>query len=145
VRFRCTGCGKTITSYPDFAIPHKHYTRQTIEGLSKSYVENDQKTYQDAVVIDNAVAERPVSGQALAPSSIHRWIGTLADFIKANEDALKKLLQEKPTVQPCRQWVPIQIPEKKYKTYNRRECLLRCQWFFKIRAVFKNPFSPSLQ
>ena len=26
VRFRCTDCGKTITSYPDFAIPHKHYT-----------------------------------------------------------------------------------------------------------------------
>jgi transposase-like protein len=26
VRFRCTGCGKTFTQYPDFAIPHKHYT-----------------------------------------------------------------------------------------------------------------------
>ena len=55
VRFRCTGCDKTITNYPQFAIPHKHYTRQTIEGLSRSYVENDQMTYQDAVVIDDAI------------------------------------------------------------------------------------------
>ena len=44
VRFGCPGCGKTFTHYPDFAIPHKHYTRQTIEGLSRAYVENDQKT-----------------------------------------------------------------------------------------------------
>ena len=99
VRFRCTGCGKTITSYPDFAIPHKHYTRQTIEGLSRSYVENDQMTYQDAVVIDDAVPERPVSGQALAPSSVHRWISTLAALIIAHQQALKKSLQQNPAAQ----------------------------------------------
>jgi transposase len=64
VRFRCTDCGKTITSYPDFAIPHKHYTRQTIEGLSRAYVQNDQKTYQDAVVIDDAAPNvRSVAGR----------------------------------------------------------------------------------
>ncbi len=140
VRFRCTDCGKTITSYPDFAIPHKHYTRQTIEGFSKSYVENDQKTYQDAVIIDDAVAERPVSGQALAPSSIHRWIGTLAALIVAHREALKKSLQEKPTAQLRGQLEPIQMPEKKYKTSNRRHCLLRCRWFFKIQAVLKISF-----
>jgi hypothetical protein len=137
VRFRCTDCGKTITSYPDFALPHKHYTRQTIEGFSRSYVQNDQKTYQDAVIIDDAVAERPVSGQALAPSSIHRWIGTLAALIIAHREALKKSLQENPTAQFRSQLEPLQIPEKKYKTSNRRHCLLRCRWFFKIQAVFK--------
>lgn len=137
VRFRCTDCGKTITSYPDFAIPHKHYTRQTIEGFSRAYVENDPKTYEDAVMTDDGVPERAVSGRALAPSSIHRWISTLAELIIANQDGLKKLLQEKPAAQLCRQFGPIQIPEKKYKTYHRRECLLRCRWFFKIRAVFK--------
>jgi transposase len=139
VRFRCTDCGKTITSYPDFAIPHKHYTRQTIEGLSRAYVENDQKTYQDAVMIDDAVPERPVSGQALAPSSIHRWISTLAALIIAHQQALKKSLQQSCATQLCSYLEPIQIPEKKYKTHNRRHCLLRCRWFF------KNQFSPSLQ
>ena len=140
VRFRCTDCGKTITSYPDFAIPHKHYTRQTIEGLSKSYVENDQKTYQDAVVINNAVPERPISGQALAPSSVHRWIGTLAALIIAHQQALKKSLQQNPAAQLGSHLEPIQIPENKYKTYHRRHCLLKCRWFFKIQAALKISF-----
>ena len=140
VRFRCTDCGKTITSYPDFAIPHKHYTRQTIEGLSKSYVENDQKTYQDAVVINNAVPERPISGQALAPSSVHRWISTLAALIIAHQQALKKSLQQKPAAQLCSHLSSIKIPKKKYKTHSRRHCLLRCRWFFKIQATLKISF-----
>ncbi len=139
VRFRCTDCGKTITSYPDFAIPHKHYTRQTIEGLSRAYVQNDQMTYQDAVMNDDAVPERPVSGQALAPSSVHRWISTLAALIIAHQQALKKLLQQNPAAQLGSYLEPIQIPDKKYKTHNRKHCLLRCRWFF------KNQFSPSLQ
>jgi transposase len=145
VRFRCADCGKTITSYPDFAMPHKHYTRQTIEGLSRAYVQNDQKSYQDAVVIDDAVPERPVSGQALAPSSVHRWIGTLAALIIAHQQAKKKSLPQKPAAQLCSHLSSIQIPEKKYKTYHRRRCLLLCRWFFKIQDFLKNQFSPSLK
>lgn len=137
VRFGCPGCGKTFTHYPDFAIPYKHYTRQTIEGLSCAYVENDQMTYEDAVITDEAVAERPVSGQALAPSSVHRWIGTLAELIRANQDAMKKWLSKKGAAQFFEAAGPIQIPERKYKTHKRRHCLLRCRWFFKIQAVFK--------
>ena len=138
VRFGCPGCGKTFTHYPDFAIPHKHYTRQTIEGFSRSYVENDQKTYQDAVTIDDAVPERAVSGRSLAPSSVHRWITTLTALIIAHRQALKKSLQQNPAAQLCRHFGPIQIPEKKYKTSHRRHCLLRCRWFFRIQAVLKN-------
>ena len=139
IRFICPGCGKTFTFYPDFTIPHKHYTRQTIESFSRAYVENDQKTYEDAVMTDDGVPERAVSGRTLAPSSIHRWIGTLAELIRDHQDRLKKSLQEKPAAQLCRHFGPITIPEKKYKTFNRRHCLLWCRWFF------KNQFSPSLQ
>ena len=137
VRFGCPGCGKTFTHYPDFAIANKHYTRQTIEGLCRAYVANDQKTYQDATMTDDSVPEHAVSGRMLVASSIHRWIGTLAELIIANEDALKKLLQEKCAAQLCRHFGPIQISEKKYKTSHRRHCLLWCRWFFKIQAVFK--------
>ena len=138
VRLKCSGCGKTFSFYPDFAVPHKHYTRQTIESFSRAYVENDQKTYEDAVMTDDGVPERAVSGRMLAASSIHRWIGTLAELIRADQDALKKLLQEKLAAQLCRHFGPIQIPEKKYKTSHRRHCLLRCRWFFRIQAVLKN-------
>ena len=135
VRFRCPDCGKTITRYPDFALPHKHYTRQTIEGFSRSYVEDDEKTYEDALMTDEGVPECPVSGRVLAASSIHRWISTLAELIRANQDALKKWLQEKYATQLCRHFGPIQIAEKKYKTHKRRDCLLRCRWFFR-ESVF---------
>jgi hypothetical protein len=139
VRFGCPGCGKTFTHYPDFAIPHKHYTRQTIEGLSRVYVENDQKTYQDAVMTDEAVPERPVSGQALAPSSVHRWIDTLAELIRANQDAMKKWLSERDGAQFFEDPAPIQLPEKKYKTPKRRHSLLRCRWFFNTAVLLKKP------
>ena len=26
IRFSCPGCGKTMTFYPDFAVPHKQFT-----------------------------------------------------------------------------------------------------------------------
>ena len=137
VRFRCPDCGKTITSYPDFALPHKHYTRQTIECFSRAYVENDHKTYEDAVMTDDGAPERAVSGRSLAPSSIHRWIGIFAALIMANEDAVKNSLRARPAAE---QLGPLQIPEKKYKTRHRRNCLMRCRWFFKIQAIFKKSF-----
>ena len=51
VRFKCACCGKTFTFYPDFAIPHKHYTRQTVVKFSGSYIEDDQKTYQACLAL----------------------------------------------------------------------------------------------
>ena len=54
VRFKCPGCNKTFTDYPDFAIPHKHYTRPSITGFSASYLQSDDMTYQQAVMVDNS-------------------------------------------------------------------------------------------
>jgi hypothetical protein len=134
VRFGCPGCGKTFTHYPDFAIPHKHYTRQTIEGLSRAYVENDQKTYEEAVMTDEAVPERVVSGQGLAASSVHRWIGTLAELIRVNHNALKKtFLQQQADIGS------IQVAENKYKTRSRKDCLQRCRYFFNTAVLLREP------
>jgi hypothetical protein len=130
VRFRCPDCGKTVTCYPDFAMAHKHYTRQSIEGFSRTYVQDDQKTYEDAVMTDDGVPERPVSGQALSPSSVHRWISTVCDGIK-------KSLPETSIAQSFEDLNRIQFPERKYKTPRRRHCLLVCRWFFKTAGVLK--------
>jgi hypothetical protein len=131
VRFRCPDCGTTITHYPDFAIPHKHYTRQTIESFSRVYVQNDQMTYEDTVMTQDGVPEHAVSGRMLSASSIHRWISTLADLIRLYCDAMKKSHPEKITAQYFEDPGPIQVPEKKYKTHKRRDSLLACRWFFK--------------
>jgi hypothetical protein len=83
VRFKCARCGKTFAFYPDFAVPHKHYTRQTVLKFSSTYVEDDQKTYKGAVMTIDGVPECSEKGRPLAPSTIHRWISTLADIFTA--------------------------------------------------------------
>jgi len=139
VRFRCPDCGKSFTHYPDFALPYKHYTRQTIESFSRAYVQDDEKTYEDAVMTDDGVPERPVSGRPLAPSSIHRWLSALAELIIANCDALKKSRSPKGAAPLSEDPDALQVPEKKYKTRKRRDCLLVCRWFFKTVAFLKKP------
>jgi len=138
IRFRCSKCGKTFTSYPDFVIPYKHYTRQTIESFCNSYVEDDQKTYESAVVTDNGAPEYRDTGQGLAPSTIHRWITTLANLIKSYQDASTTSLQKKTFPHLCKNFTMTIIPENKYKTDQRKECLLRCRWFFAAENAFKN-------
>ena len=145
VRFRCPDCGKTITYYPDFVIPHKHYTRQSIESFSRAYVQDDQVTYEDAVNTDDGTPEYPVSGRTLAPSSIHRWISTLAELIIAHHDALKQSIHEKGAAQFFEGSDRRHLPGKKYKTHKRRDCLLRCRWFFETAAVLNNRTSPSMK
>ena len=80
VRFRCPGCGKTFTDYPDFAIPHKHYTRQAIKGFVTNYLESNAMTYQQAVMVDNSVPGYSHNDATLAASTIHRWITTVGSF-----------------------------------------------------------------
>ena len=142
VRFICTGCGKTFTFYPDFAVPHKHYTRQTVVKFSKSYVEDNQKTYKDAVMTVDGVPECSEKGRPLAPSTIHRWISTLADIFTAYQQANTKPLQKGAPSRLCK----TQIPKKKYRTLRRKELLLKCRELLRLSPVERiNVFSPSLQ
>lgn len=116
VRFKCTDCGKTFSYYPDFAVPHKHYTRQTIENFINSYFEDDHKTYKEATTIDMAIPERQDCGQHLSPTTIHRWVATVANlFIEVHKKAIKK----------------------------RRACLLRSRLLFEATSFVKKSVSPS--
>ena len=142
VRFKCTGCGKTFTFYPDFAVPHKHYTRQTVLKFSSTYVEDDQKTYKDAVMTIDGVPECPEKGRPLAPSTIHRWISTLAGIFTAYQEAKAQPLQKKASSRLC----TTQIPKKKYRTLTRKAVLLKCRDFLGLSPVERiKVFSPSLQ
>ncbi len=142
VRFKCTGCGKTFAFYPDFAVPHKHYTRQTVLKFSSTYVENDQKTYKDAVMTIDGVPECSKKGRPLAPSTIHRWISTLAGIFTAYQEAKGKPLQKKASSRLCK----TQIPKKKYRTLTRKAVLLTCRDFLGLSPVERiKILSPSLQ
>jgi len=140
VRFKCTRCGKTFALYPDFAVPHKHYTRQTVLALSSAYIEDDQKTYKDAIMTVDGTPTCLETGRQLAPSTVHRWISTLAAIFTAypKEEPLEKKTSSRLS--------KTQIPKKKYRTMTRRAVLLKCREFLGLSPVERiTVFSPSLQ
>jgi len=144
VRFNCPGCGKTFTHYPDFAIPHKHYTRPTIMGFSAKYVESEDMTYLEAVMVENSVPGYPESDCTLAPTTIHRWITTLDCFTQICRTALTLLMQENPLSSICRDLARLVIPQRKYKTNHRRKQLIGCRQFVIIEAFFQATFNTSI-
>jgi hypothetical protein len=144
VRFKCPGCGKTFTNYPDFAIPHKHYTRPSIMGFSANYVESDNMTYQQAVMVDSSVPGYPQNDATLAPSTIHRWITTLGSFTQTCRTALILLLQENPVSSICRDLARLIIPQRKYKTNQRKKQLIGCRQLVIIEAFFQATFKTSI-
>ena len=142
VRFKCNGCGKTFAFYPDFAVPHKHYTRPTVVTFSSIYLEDDQKSYKDAIMTVDGVPTHLETGRQLAPSTIHRWISTLAGIFTANQEAKEKPLQKKACLRLCK----TQIPKKKYRTLTRKAVLLKCRDFLGLSPVERiKILSPSLQ
>jgi len=147
VRYICPGCRKTYTCYPDFALPGKHYTRQTIEGYSAVYTESVDMSYRRAVENeeqDRSVPEYPDGKRSLSPSSPHRWVGTLGNYLNTTQKALKLLLQENPSLSIHRQMAELTVPERKYRSEHRRQCLLSCRRFFLVESFFRTVFFRSI-
>lgn len=143
VRFCCPGCRKTMTLYPDFAIPHKHYTRQTIMGYAGAYLE-PEATYQMAAMHDHGVPGYPHGDATLAPSSIHRWITSLAGYVNTCRTALSLLVQESPACPICRdlaQWRP---PRRKFRSEHRKQELIRCRRLSVTESFFQHTFNRSV-
>ena len=143
IRFRCPGCGKTVTFYPDFAVPHKHYTRQTVVRFCAVFVEADV-SYQEATMVENTVPGYPDSDAVLAPSTIHRWMTTLAQYTKTCRTALDLLLQENPALQICRDLAQLIIPSRKFRSEPRKKQLLNCLTLVRINAFFQTTFKNSI-
>jgi hypothetical protein len=144
VRFKCPGCGKTFTDYPDFAIPHKHFTQPTITGFSARYLDSDQMTYQKAVMVEGSVPGYPKSDCTLSSSTIHRWITTLGRLTRTCRTALILLLQENPTSSICRDLARLTVLKRKYKTEHRKIQLIRCWQLVIIEGIFKAVFKISI-
>ena len=144
LRFKCPGCGKTFTYYPDFALPHKHYTRQTFTYFSRTYVQDPDKTYQKAIMVNNSAPGYPDDQQTLAPSTIHRFITTLSSLKTCSQKALELILQENPASDICRKLAAVTVPGKKYKAVARKNILVQCLKFFLVEGVFRQAFKTSI-
>ena len=144
VRFGCPGCGKTFTHYPDFAIPHKHYTLPSIMGFSERYVDSDDMTYNKSVMVEGIVPGYPQADATLSPSTVHRWITTVGQLPGTCRTALSFLLQEKPTLSICRDLGRLVVPQRKYKTKQRKKQLIGCRQLLVIETFFKATFKKSI-
>lgn len=146
VRFRCPLCEKTFTFYPDFAIPHKHYTRQSITGFAENYVAYADTTYEQAVMVkhEKSVPGYPEGEKTLAPSTVHRWVTSLGRLLNTAQKALGLIRQENPASSVCRDLAQVSIPPYKYRTRARRDTLLRCFRLLVTEALFKATFHVSI-
>jgi hypothetical protein len=144
LRFICPGCGKTFTNYPDFAVPHKHYTRPSIMGFAAAYAQTDDMTYQQAVSVDRIAPGYPESDATLAPSTIHRWVATLGRLTQTCRKALILLLQQDPVSSIHRNLARIVIGKRKYRGHRRRKLLVHCLQLIVIEAFFQAAFRTSI-
>jgi hypothetical protein len=144
LRFKCPGCGKTFTYYPPFAIPHKHYTRQTAAFFSRSYVQNPDATYKTTVMVDDCTPGYPDDQKTMAPSTVHRFITSLSRMAESSRKALDLILQDNPASDICRIIATLTIPQQKYKSATRKNILLKCKAFFDIKALFRHTFNTSI-
>ena len=145
VRFICHGCGKTFTYYPDFAIPYKQYTQQTVEKFSANYTENDEMTYEKAVMVDHDAPGYENGESTLSPSSIHRWIKTLGEYLNKSRNAIYLVLQTEPELFVNRILAQLTIPERIFRSEKRKSCLIACRQLIYIKAFFESVFSASSQ
>ena len=144
IRFRCPGCGKTFTDYPDFAIPHKHYTQPTIMRFASTYLQSDDITYQQALMFDHSAPGYHQNDATIAPSTIHRWITSLGRLTNTCRTALILLLQENPVSSICRDLARLIISQRKYKTNDRKKQLIGCRQMVIIEAFFQVTFKTSI-
>jgi hypothetical protein len=109
-------------------------------GFADTYIQDDDMTYQQALMVDNSVPGYPQNDATLAPSTIHRWITTLSRFTKTCRTALILLLQENPALSICRDLARLIIPQRKYKTKQRKKQLINCRQLMIVEAFFQATF-----
>jgi len=146
VRFRCPACKKTVVYYPDFALPYKHYTRQSIVGFAERSVASETATYQQAVMVkeQHAVPGYPDGEKSLAPSTVHRWVTTLSGLPRTTQAALNLIRQQDPATKVCRDLAQLTVAPGKYKSPARKKRLLDCLRLIIVEAFFKATFHLSI-
>jgi len=142
IRWKCPGCNKTFTGYPDFAVPYKRYTVPTIKKYCSLYTENHQDSYRE-IIIKNIIGY-PDSDHQLSHTTIHRWITTFGNYSKIIRTAQDLCLQAEPKSGICHELASLSIPTKKYRTEARKTILQRCRQLLKIEVKFWSIFNVSI-
>ena len=152
-RWKCPGCNKTATDYPDFALPYKRYTLPTIQAFSQVYVQDPSASYRR--LVDNCPLSYEINigsdtdrEPMMEHSTIHRWITTLGSYYRLVQNATDLMIQADPTSSLCRDLASLKIHPGKYMTSARKQTLLICSQlmtlFFLYRSMFNVSMTPKL-
>lgn len=147
-RWKCPGCDKTFTDYPEFALPYKRYTLPTILAFSHRYVTDEPMTYrqlvQEVALGYESRENGDIDERQLAHSTIFRWITTLGDFseiIRCGQDLIN---QADPASTICRDLAGLTISAKKYMSSARKKVLHCCRQILHLEAVYRLCFTTSI-
>lgn len=136
-RWRCATCGTTLTHLPTLCVPFKRYLRHEIETRAQAYVETDSISYRQvvkdevaAVVYDDPIADdvsteaekESEAVRALAPSTVHRWIGAIGARRERWQPALRLARQ----LHSGARLSAVLISPAKYRSQARKRVLEAC-------------------
>lgn len=138
LRWKCPGCGKTFTGYPEFALPYKRYTVSTILKFSAFYTEDEQISYRE--VNKKMPVAYPDSEIQMGHSTIHRWITDIGNSTEIIRNSIDMILQADPLSSICRDIADLFVPSKKYRTPERYKLLFYCRQFLIIQNLFRQNF-----
>lgn len=144
VRWRCPSCNKRILQYPDFALPYKRYTLQTILDYSGRYLENDSASYESVIrQCPIGYREHPTDERQLAKSSLWRWMGAL-DMPTLLRQAQHLIQQADPACAVSRNLATLTVPARKYTTTTRKNLLILCRGILHVESAFRHLFKISI-
>jgi len=136
-RWRCVDCGTTFTHLPAFCLPYKRYLRAEIEARAGAYLETDPMSYRQVVKEGGAALcyDDPIAGadgteaekeveqvRALAPSTVHRWIGAIA----ALREPWQPVVRLAAALESGSRLGGLVISAGKYRSAARKAILERC-------------------
>jgi len=147
-RWECPLCHCTSTYYPDYAIPHKRYTKNTILELSKKYVEEKYSTYESVVQNDKEtiVYDSKINSQKyecrLTGTTVWWWLSYIGSIHFLITDALSLIRQKDPSSKVFREMQPVN--PGKFRSNKRKNLLQRCIVFLNAEEEFRRLFSNSI-
>lgn len=146
-RWKCTLCGHCFTWYPDFAIPYKHYVKDSIVQKSCKYVEDDKTTYNQVVQHQSSfiayTTDKEIQERCLACSTVHRWLSWIGGTLKEPlSRALELIRQKDPSCSIFRQIRP--VAAQKYRSQKRQSILDRAMRFFTAEDAYNTLFGQSI-
>lgn len=151
-RWRCVNCGTTFTHLSSLCVPCKRYLRSEVEIRAQAYVETDAMSYRKvvkehggAVVYDDPIAQaesteaekEEEAARELSPSTVHRWIGSIAAGREQWQPAVRLAQQ----VHQGAGLSSILISVAKYRSEARRHVLEACGVLLRALSILagKNP------